>query len=420
MKNIHRIRFALDELLNNGRLFFWEIVFVSLSMVMLALIFFMHMQSNEIDSELNSVFPDGMDRIGIAKTYDLELVDMNEFEQSIMRMRTINMMTPITMTAIDTIPELSEIQGKHKNEYYINLHNPLEVFNANPDILNIYNLSLYSGKRITMDELSEHGNDWVGLYLGWEYRDVPIGTIFVYESTGGTIYKYEVLGILNRNSKMMELGFLDMYDMTELNPVYDLDYAVFLIQNHTLVSGTFIFECSNDYTFDISARELRQLGEEYGMHFEIGNLKEMIELGKYNANGMQRVFIRIMYVLSAAILISIICSQYVIIMHSVSDYGVLCSCGASVDDIMWVQFYKISIQFVITMTVSGVLGYFIVKGYFYYVGDDQILALKAYCKYVVPKMFLADIIVSILAWIFPVCYIKNKTIIELMNMRYSE
>ncbi len=415
MKHWAHMRFAFGEVRHFFRIFFWETFFVIIALSMLSVMFFLKTLSNETTDELNMVFPDGMERIGIVHLSGSLESERLFFEEANMN-HSIESISPVSVGAIELLPELAGLQGDHKIGYYYELTNALEVHNARTEILQLCDYPLYSGEIISSSEADQKGDNWLGLYLGWEYRDIPIGTKYQYTTNDGSItYIYEVLGILKKGCRFMNMEYATGYGWTQLKPTHSLDYGVLLVQNHLVTSGIALFKMDDDSTYEQAEIELKQIANKYNLYIETGNLKKSIESGNAGSEGIQNVFLYMFYIIAFSVLLSSICAQFFIMRQYFPHYGILCATGADINDILYIQVFKSIFRFVGSFVCASIIGILLIRSYFNYLGERGTIALDIYIHYVVWKLLIADFMIIFFGGLSPVLYIKNMSVVDLLG-----
>ena len=152
--------------------------------------------------------------------------------------------------------------------------NYFEVVIINKEAFNLYDIEIAKGKKPS--ELKyKKGEEKIYMYLGAKYKDVKIGTKYVYKH-GNFEQTLEVAGILKENSKIVqsELGIMED---NKNRPVVDLDYSALQVEPNQidhLCYYSFAVEDSKD--FDTIAKKIEKVAKKNGIKIRVGKMKERL------------------------------------------------------------------------------------------------------------------------------------------------
>ena len=107
------------------------------------------------------------------------------------------------------------------------------VYGTNPECFDLLDIKLYVGVFKTpeeIDEIVEQEN--CGVYLGYAYRDIPVGT----ELEMSNNHKCIVLGILEKGTKGLSQNTFFNSQIYNLNLLVNMDYAVLNVSSQTIGS----------------------------------------------------------------------------------------------------------------------------------------------------------------------------------------
>lgn len=288
------------------------------------------------------------------------------------------------------VEELRKIQEGHEKNYQNALEGYLEVKLINPTLLPLCGMELQEGK--TWDELDHSEEKVEYLYLGWAYRNIPVGTR--YTQPDGSIL--EVAGIFTENFRFFDHANMDgaaaavTIDYTE-----DCAYSVFCISEYPM-GNEFFVSAAEGYGIEEAVSAVRNLADQMELPSAYLTLQEIFDEG-YRLSGQ---LIRYMIGL---IVICVVCSFTVLVSFRIISFwersgkiGILLAVGFSRSSILGIY----CIQDIINSAL-GFLGIFLIsfiwiRGWFTW-DETSVILHKLFAVYLIPAaclLLLAEIVVS--------------------------
>ena len=209
-----------------------------------------------------------------------------------------------------------------------------------------YSLGLYRIKFldwIDSDDLQYDPNTDYLLYLGWEYRDVPLGTVW-YAQDGSKVI---VAGHLKKNSKLFDIssilgiGASDSYKM-------ELDGTGIIIYPITIYSGVgyYMYTVEEGYNREEVMKSVEELFASYGWEvhqYTLSNYEDVI------FSQLSEIRERIGKQIPAFVLISVLAFlilQLLIVIKTTSKYGIYQLTGFREITIMGINLIEHSMQLI--------------------------------------------------------------------------
>ena len=403
-----RLLLALDLIGKNIRKFLGELVMLTLCLFVLSVSVFMKVQGDYCKTSLDLVLTEGVSGTGIVTVgeYDSEAAQL--FYQEAEKERELHSIGSLNVGATDILPELAAIQGSHKM-YIYGGSDDLECYYMRSDLLDLCNVRLLEGTGFK--DISGQDEYWSGLYLGYEYRDIPVGTTYTYNLSNGNVATFEVLGIFDQGSRFVnnKIFFPSMFSTTKLYS--DLDYAVVMTdKTMTAYQGLFSFD---DYKK--AKALLMNLADQYGISIQIASVEEQLKEGARESDSFQELLLRVFLLLAVSVVVCECSFQIVSIWRNSYQYGILVSLGSKMKDIISIVIVGEVIKYVISFLLSAVLSFVFIKYYFTIASDEVSILSELLGHYVLPISFVAGIAISIAGAIVPLIRLSRLSPVEMLK-----
>lgn len=403
-----RLLLALDAIGKNIRKFLGEMVMLIVCLFALSVSMFMRAQADYCKSTLNLILKEDVSKTGTLSIEEYDSEEAQHFYQEARKDENIHSIGSMEIGATDILPELTDIQGNHKS--YIYERNMLECYYMESGLLNLCNTTLLDGAII--EDTSDYDDNWNGLYLGYEYKEIPIGTKYEYVLSDGTVETFEVLGIFDKSSRWVNDKIFSPSSMAATKLYMDLDYAVIMITDKTMPSYTGIFS-SDNY---MKAKEaLTNLADKYGLSLQVSNFEKQLEEGTRQSGTFQNLLIRIFLLLAMSVIVCECSFQIVSIWRNSYQYGILVSLGSKMKDIISIVIVGEVIKYLISFLLSALLSFVFIKYYFTIAGDEMGILSDLMWHYVFPRAFVAGMMISIAGTIVPLIRLGRLSPIEMLK-----
>lgn len=403
-----RLLLALDLIGKNIRKFFGEMIMLILCLFVLSVSVFMKVQGNYCRTSLDMVLTEGVSHVGIVSVDEYDSEAARSFYQEAEKEEAIHSIGSMEVGATDIFPELAAVQGNHKT-YIYGGSNDLECYYMRSDLLSLCNVSLLDGAMIK--DMSGYDDYWFGLYLGYEYRDIPVGTKYTYTLSNGIVVTYEVLGIFDKGSRFVndKIFFPSMFSATKL--YLDMDYAVVMTaKTMTASQGLFSF---TDYKK--AKAVLMNLADKYGVTVQIANIEEQLKEGAREADNFQELLLRVFLLLAVSVIVCECSFQIVSIWRNSYQYGILVSMGSKMRDIISIVIVGEVIKYLLSFVLAAVLSFVFIR-YYFTIASDEIDILGELLIYnVFPKAFVAGIVIAIAGAIIPLIRLNRLSPVEMLK-----
>lgn len=207
------------------------------------------------------------------------------------------------------------------------------------------------------------------LYLGYGFRDIPVGTTYQVEE--GT---YQVAGILRSGQSWIKEELLFDFSSEIGNAAQSCDYMVFKIcYQEPPLSDYFWISFAEGYSIEDALSVADQVAEESGIDIHYSSLQERYEVSQARTIILLQYLSHIIGIVGITALLMLISLQIVFILNNRKEYGILYAIGFSKRDIFLSAFFYNVITSVVAFVLVLPCLYWIAKKWFYNCGMDYIV-----------------------------------------------
>lgn len=334
------------------------------------------------------------------------------FYQQALNSKCIDAIGPMGIGATDNLPDMAKIQQGHQVNIY-DSSNMTEMYFIKPGLLPLCRLSLETGDFLQNTE--EKGEYWCGLYLGCQYDKIPVGTTYSYELSNGETLNYEVLGILKKGSRFVSKSVMSGYNMADTMLYHPMDYAVICVENGKINDSAWMFSVADDYTMEEAQKELEMWAEQNKLNIQAGSLEAEIDKGEQDSKAMQKLFLRLFYLLGVTAVICILSFQIICILSRSYEYGILYANGAGTSDIIWIILLETVLKYVLACMITIVLSGIFIRSYFVIDGEVESVMKDLLMQYVYPKVCFAGLVLVAVAITVPLINISRISPVSLIG-----
>lgn len=204
--------------------------------------------------------------------------------------------------------------------------------------------------------------NWFGLYLGADFKDVPIGTCYKYRVDENTEFVYEVVGRLREGERFIgESQFSGSGAADGFSTYYVLDSLVICVADVPPGSAYMGYSVADGYTLADGEAVLGELAEEYGMSLRFSGMRDYFTENIRTIEGFLQVYTEIFYLIlfvAIVIVVSVFCVSF---LNHVNEYGIFYAMGLSKHELQGMFIVENGIKSVFAFLVSCILLYLYLK-----------------------------------------------------------
>lgn len=413
MKN--SLIFAMDSISTHFRKFVLSVllVFVCSLLVMFALMAY-HGQ-NLVYESCDRVLTRGVKNTGIIQLVEDDFFNdgIQKYLERLSRRKEIQVIGDCSED-IETAPALETLwniqAGNYGSEDMEGYITGLHIEDVSKNASELCNMKLSSGTPV--DELSFDDKDIYYIYLGYGFRDIPVGTKYQVENV-----TYQVAGIIAPNQSWIKEELLMEFSSEVGNAAHSSDYMVFKIRNQEPPLMDYLWISSADgYSIDEALAVADQLAEQSNIDIHYSSLQERYEVSQTRNIILLKYLSQIIRIVGITAILMLISLQIVFILNNRREYGIMYAIGFSKRDIFCsALFYNAIISIVAFLLVCPCL-YWIAKRWFASCGIDYIVK-RIFLPYMLPVevgmivlvLLVISIVTNIILHIFtPVRMIRSE------------
>lgn len=345
----------LDSMIRRIRSVLWTIVLCTISMVLIYFAVYLYKDNVYCKESADKLLSGGIDHTGLLSCMaDLYNDRIDEFREELYALEEIKGVgaTQMPGSGYFGLEEIHQLQSEYVDMAKVDVVGADHIYCTNIEntFIRSLNLRLENGEWVS--DIRQPDN-LVYLYLGYNLKDIPIGTEYHISTANGKInVTLVVKGILEKGSRMIDGSiFANTYGFYSESCYTQLDNVVVAVQteSHT---DLWLFQYDEHTEFVTVKKKIEEVAAKYGIQVMVGNLSNIVE-EKENATKELNTMIIDLLVIAMIVSISImICMQIMLILNNRSEYGILCANGFGIRDICIMLALENVIKIVLAFLVS--------------------------------------------------------------------
>lgn len=279
------------------------------------------------------------------------------------------------------------------------------------EAFDIINYNLYNG--IDPHELSIEDSYTQYVYLGYNYRDIPLGTIYEKQTPAGIVFRVIIAGVLEKNQRILNCIDYAFFDSTTMSNYINTDDIMLIVSKD--VSGfPLFFDVNNEYTYSDAKEKIICISEKYGYPITISSIGEKYLDADVSRGALQKVLKYALFIIA----VSSICTLLVFAVYEVKDnlraFGLLFANGISDSDMIIVIIMKKMIETIICFILSYLLLLLVTDKMFAVYSDVETIVKDVLKRYVLPRISIICTLWLILSSLLLVVSFKIRCVSQLL------
>lgn len=309
--------------------------------------------------------------------------------------------------------KILEVQNSHIREFDESrqevqlVYMPAYAFNIN-------NLELYSGSAKQVGTNTEYL-----MYLGYNFRDIPIDTVFKDEKYG---VNYTVAGIFKKNTSIVDAQQIlwNIGGLT-LSCSIAMDNMVLLIapcNGENYFYPVYFFKCADGYTYEEAADKIKEISDKYDIQTATGTLQKRVNDVLSDINWLLSGITGLSAVLIPATFIMMLTTQMLTIMFRKDELGVWLISGIDRKRIFIILWGENIVKMAISAFISyGMVLIYEKVGYASTDISDSVVHGLGYIYWIEVPIFLllCSVIMALLCSVIPIAYVEKKSIPDIVR-----
>lgn len=259
------------------------------------------------------------------------------------------------------LPELAKMQKEFFHEE--SDEQGLEWIFTNPGILEICDLKFQEVKEVKTKQWES--DCWFGLYLGSNFKNIPIGTRYTYKADEDTEYVYEVVGTLEQGERFITETLLTGNGAgSSFNTYSLLDSLVICIGDIIPATPVWGYSVADGYTLKQGEASLKELAGKYGLSLDFSNLSAYFYYDKLSNDKLSSIFSEMFYLTFCVSVIINLSIFLVTFLNSMNEYGTFYAMGISKHELQCILTIENVIKCLFSFLLSwGIFYTLIIKTY---------------------------------------------------------
>lgn len=264
---------------------------------------------------------------------------------------------------------------------------------------------------------SEIFDDYILIYLGYAFRDIPIGTVFS-SGEGEEKISYVVAGIFEKDTTILDWQTLMMGSNSfQFSYGISLDNMILLRIRECDRGYLYLynfFSCADGYTYEDAEKRVKEISEELGITVETDRLSNRVESVMGVTDWLVSEIERIAGLLFFSSVIILLSSQLLSLLRRKEELGVWISCGIEKRQIMRVLLLENGIKLLLSAgIVIGIFALFWKSMRF----DESVYHELRYVIYynLDISILLVALGMTVLVSLVPIRYIYKKPLCALVK-----
>lgn len=307
--------------------------------------------------------------------------------------------------------EILKIQNSHVKEFDED-PNYVQVVYMSGQAFRINDLKLYSGNA----EQAGYNDDCL-VYLGYNFKEIPIGTVFADEASNA---RFVVEGVLQKNTSILKDDLLMNLGGLSLSCSVAMDNMVLIIPpcSENYLYPSFFFKCSDGHTYEEAVERIKSISNERGIGAETGTLQNRVDTVLSDVNWLIKPIAKLSVLLSFSSFIILLTTQLLTILSRKDELGIWLISGIERKKVFRILLFENMVK----MLLSSVFTYAVALLFFKWFGTQanvssaELYGLRYIIWGILPVFILfCALSMVLLCSAIPIAYIRKKSIPDIVR-----
>lgn len=304
--------------------------------------------------------------------------------------------------------QILEIQHSGKMEFDGGDDSAVQAVAMNSELLDMEKIDLIEGEKSSENEEGRYR-----IFLGYNFREVPVGTVFKND-----YYEYEVTGVMKKGS-YVTVPELISWNLGGLRMSYKLymdNMILVLIPEEMRALSVNNLFCVNDgYTYEDAVSAIKEVGKENGIEVNTGTLRARMDTVFADNKRIKSRIDFIALIICISVFMICVTIQLLNIYMKRNELGIWLANGMSrreVLEIIWLEnFIKIAVGMVIAVTIERIMLWLI------FLNNNSVfreISGMMYGKPLLELVVFAFLLICIIS-VIPIMVISKRSTTELVK-----
>lgn len=201
-KNILRV--SIEDIMCKKSRFLLSALLTGISLYLIGYFQVFSSKTNAIRRECEDTLTMGIDGTGILRiTRDYATYEAEELKRVALETGMVKGIGVWNFWVVEMLPELAQIQQGFPDVLSDASGGSKKLFHCTIDrsAIDIYNFRFSDYENV--EEYKWKTSTWHGIFLGANFKSIPVGTVFREEQADGQTHEYEVIGVLEKGQRMV-------------------------------------------------------------------------------------------------------------------------------------------------------------------------------------------------------------------------
>lgn len=267
----------------------------------------------------------------------------------------------------------------------------------------------------TISENKRDDADWFGIILGGNYTNVPVGTTFEEEIIPGHKWKYEVVGVLKKNTRMISGAVLNMGKGNSFQSTILLDDYILRINTGPSVSSSWAYTMKDGLSLKDGKNTLEEIAKQNDMDLTYALFSDGFEMDESDQRIVNEVLLQILVLV---IITTFFINLFVFLLfcfNRLNEIGIFYANGFLFKDMIKIQLAESFMDF----SLAFVISWLVLSAYLKNQGGNM-TAMQQGVRYLLgdiawPSMLTAYLIFYVFFNLIPVIVIRNSSPVSLVR-----
>ena len=254
------------------------------------------------------------------------------------------------------------------------------------------------------------------ILLGYNYKDIPVGTVFEIKSGQGEGYRYKVAGVIEKDEGIINTtaifsnlgGIQFMYDIPINNMV------VLLYEGENIYSSfNNLFLVSDGFSYEDAERKIKEISDIKGIPVSVQGLRDRVDYIMSDADSIVTIIYKITILLLSTSSIILITSQILMMTMRKNELGIWISNGISKKWVLTIVFFETLLKMLCSNLLAGILSFALIRSRGF---SEAVIYQYRNVLFCIPGLvsLAVCLIVSVGIVFIPKYYLKNKSVSQLI------
>lgn len=332
MKARYIVRISIEDIMCQKSRFLLSILLIGLSLYFIGYFQVFSFKAKVVEEECNELLTGGIDGTGLLRvvkdyaTWEAEELQRVALESGMVKSigtwdyweigAGFPELTRLQCSFPDVIPDMRSWGGQ----------DCLHLCTIDRTAIDIYKFRFSETEEVAEEKWRTP--NWHGIYLGANFKGIPVGTVYYSED-----HEYEVIGIMEKGQCMVAPDVMCFGHGNGVFSVLQMDSLVVLVEKKTQNSA-WAYISGDNVTLEEAQQYLKEKAEELGVSMEFAYLRDGFYAHRVLMRDFNEMDEEIGDTLFWACLLINCCIMVMLVIGSRKKLGIYYACGFSLRDIL--------------------------------------------------------------------------------------